>query len=585
MSVRGHGKVSSKQERKSTYMPGSVPQAGFYYQNHVAALKVLELLDFGSPITSIFLENYQKGPHIDDIIIVYSNFTRYYQIKWSQNDDKPFTLSNLTTPQEEHAKALLQQMAEGYSSSHVDKEHAEIILYSTRGASNHKGRSIHSLQDFLNDIHTKFVTSPPLTKLSDLPLYSEYEGTIGALRKTSGLDEETFSKFLRSLRFELNQDDIQRQRQNVITKLAMLGIDEQLYDSLLNAVVEWSISGVSISKTDVLKRLGIANRFVDTIAHDYEVEKQYYVENSHLFRRLDESIAKLQGGFILVEGPPGSGKSTALTMYQRTRRHVKFAYYCFVPNEAGLGNRRMEKETFLKSLCIGIERAFPDVDFPQFYFQDYEDKLGRWLNKLSTLGTKIVFIIDGVDYVDRKKERLSHPLTTYLDGKLPENIFFLLSSQYPEALAPSIQTQIQQNPLRHISMQKFSEAEIKLFLHHRGLRLTPKERALATEKTEGIPLYLNYIAKLLLDTPAHAYIAILKELPSIKDETIDSYHEFLYEHISHNELTVWLLAILAQRKEYMILPRICGGVKPSSILFQKEGKDHAKGAEDLYGRV
>jgi hypothetical protein len=35
----------------------------------------------------------------------------------------------------------------------------------------------------------------------------------------------------------------------------------------------------------------------------------------------------------------------------------------------------------------------------------------------------------------------------------------------------------------------------------------------------------------------------------------------------------------------VILPRICGGVKPSSILFQKEGKDHAKGSKDLYTRV
>jgi len=74
---------------------------------------------------------------------------------------------------------------------------------------------------------------------------------------------------------------------------------------------------------------------------------------------------------------------------------------------------------------------------------------------------------------------------------------------------------------------------------------------LVVEKTEGIPLYLNYIARLLFDTPRPEYEATLKELPRIiNDETIDSYHEFLYEHISHNELTVWILAILALRKEY-----------------------------------
>ena len=33
------------------------------------------------------------------------------------------------------------------------------------------------------------------------------------------------------------------------------------------------------------------------------------------------------------------------------------------------------------------------------------------------------------------------------------------------------------------------------------------------------------------------------------------------------------------------LPRNCGGVEASSILLQKEGKDHSKGAKDLYRRV
>ena len=50
-------------------MQGSFAQAAFFYQNHIAAIKILEMLDFGSAIKSITLENYSKGKHIDDIII------------------------------------------------------------------------------------------------------------------------------------------------------------------------------------------------------------------------------------------------------------------------------------------------------------------------------------------------------------------------------------------------------------------------------------------------------------------------------------------------------------------------------------
>lgn len=76
-------------------MSGSIPQAGFFYQNNVAALKILELLDFGSFIKRIYLENYQKGKHIDDVIIEYLDFTRYYQIKWSEDEAKSYTIHNL----------------------------------------------------------------------------------------------------------------------------------------------------------------------------------------------------------------------------------------------------------------------------------------------------------------------------------------------------------------------------------------------------------------------------------------------------------------------------------------------------------
>jgi hypothetical protein len=33
----------------------------------------------------------------------------------------------------------------------------------------------------------------------------------------------------------------------------------------------------------------------------------------------------------------------------------------------------------------------------------------------------------------------------------------------------------------------------------------------------------------------------------------------------------------------VILPRICGGVKASSILLAKEEKDHGKSSEDVFG--
>lgn len=58
-------------------MGGSAAQAGFYYQNNVAALKILESLFFQSDITHIELENYESGKHIDDVIVYRTTSTQY----------------------------------------------------------------------------------------------------------------------------------------------------------------------------------------------------------------------------------------------------------------------------------------------------------------------------------------------------------------------------------------------------------------------------------------------------------------------------------------------------------------------------
>src|SRR5678815_3373408 len=98
------------------FIEGSTTQAAFFYQNHIAAAKVLDLLDFGTPVRSVVLENYDRGKHIDDVIVNYGGFTRYYQVKWSAGDDSPYTLHNLLKPPKDKNKSLIRELAEGYSS-------------------------------------------------------------------------------------------------------------------------------------------------------------------------------------------------------------------------------------------------------------------------------------------------------------------------------------------------------------------------------------------------------------------------------------------------------------------------------------
>jgi hypothetical protein len=535
-------------------MQGSFTQAAFFYQNHIAALKLLELLDFGSPVKAITLENYKKGPHIDDIIVETDSLTQYYQVKWSAEDNTPYTINNLISTNDDESKPLIRSLADGFSSL-TEKSKVEIILFSTKRASNQKRPSegiTKGLVDLITKVHKPFVDDPKYVKVSEVPDYQEFASVLGKIESASGLHQQIFSDFLKRLRFELDQPDKETQKEKLQFRLDALGIDRGSYETLITAAVEWSISGRSVRAGDVLERLGLTDRFLDRITHDFKVEQEYFVDNPDLFAELDTAIASLEGGFILIEGPPGSGKSTYLTEYKRQRTSVRFAYYCFVPNEIVLGNPRLERDTFLKSLCVGIKNSFPSVKFPEPYSDDYGRMLPTWLHRLSELGEKVIFVIDGLDHVDKKKESLQQPLTNYLEGILPPNVFFLLSSQYPEALAKEIQIQVLRDSRRHIRVNKLSEGQVEQFLRRRGLNPSPKVVSLARAKSEGLPVYLYYIAMLLADVGSNEYLQenLLLNLPALENDEIDTYHEFLFDQLNGDELAVGVLALLAVRREF-----------------------------------
>ncbi|KUJ55612.1 dsDNA nuclease domain-containing protein [Chryseobacterium aquaticum] len=133
-------------------MEGSASQAGFYYQNNIAALKIIECLFFKSDIRQIRLENYEKGNHIDDIIIYREGRIDYYQVKWSEDGDNSYTLYNLLTAQSPK-KSIFKKLSEGYLSAKRNSEKFSIILFTTKKESNQK-RPSEGLNHSLSDLKT-----------------------------------------------------------------------------------------------------------------------------------------------------------------------------------------------------------------------------------------------------------------------------------------------------------------------------------------------------------------------------------------------------------------------------------------------
>lgn len=530
-------------------MEGSSSQAGFYYQNNVAALKIIECLFFNSDIHQIRLENYDKGNHIDDIIIYRENKSDYYQVKWSEDEDNSYTLYNLLTAQLPK-KSIFKQLAEGYLSAKRNSENFSITLFTTKKESNQK-RPSENVNHSLSEIRTNIFESLKQSdvRYDSLPNYKNYKETIEKIRQECSLDEHSFNEFIKSLEFKFSQEPIE-QVQNVLkSKLEMIGLETSLFERLLNATVKWSISGEGITKDLVLKELGILDRFEDKLSHYFKIIDEYYVPNQTFFNQLERGLSELSGGYIFIEGLPGIGKSTALTKFKEQHRDVTLAYYCFIPDTKNdFGELRHQSYYFLKSLCIAIEKSFPEVDLPNKYSERYEEKLSSYIEKLSKLKKKIIFIIDGLDHVHRDTTLGEKSLLNYIKGDLPDNIYFILSSQYDTVLSPSVKLQIDSDVRRYIKVSPFTQMEIKQYLDNKGIDTSNILDAIE-RVSGGIPIYLHYISELLIKIDKRDYEETLEDLPNLIDGKINSYHEYLFQKIEDNVFAKWVLAVLAYRKE------------------------------------
>ena len=537
-------------------MAGAEAQAGFHYQNVVAAGYALDLIEFGSSLRSITLESQEQAKHIDDIIANYTDKTTFVQVKWARDQNSALTLHNLVNA-ESDSTSLLSKLVRGYQQICEKPGQKEIVLFSSRQAGIKRQPRLgftKSFTEFLDEFHQPLVDSEAAVDIEKLPAFDDYRVILELLSNSANLpDTGELLAFLKCVRFRLNQPDIDTMIERIRARLAQLGIEQRYYATLLHEIVKWSIDRTLITSDDVRRVLGIHDRFVDRLSHHFPLDQEIRVPTPRLFAELDSSIEALDSGFILLEGEPGSGKSTALTAYIEERPEVPFGYYCFVPNDRELANERLEREAFVSSICIGLRNAFPDVEFPKLYSPHTVPLLNDWLRALSEAEQRVVFVVDGLDHVDRKirQSMVKHPLTTALDAdNLPPNILIVLSSRYPGALPESIVNHVKADPKRRITMHRFETSQVRQFLKLRGVVLSDDMLESIVTVSGGVPIYLEYLADRIEGMNRYEQERYLDSVPSLRDDTINAVHRQLWETWRDDERMVYILAILAARDEF-----------------------------------
>jgi len=275
-------------------MAGSDVQAAFYYQNLVAAEYLLDLIEFGSQIRSITLENPNRAKYVDDVITEGADSNAFIQVKWSDDDTAAFTLHNLVTP-DDSSVSLIAKLAHGFQRVSGEPANTEIILLSTKKAGTNRQPTKgfdRSLAEFLEEFHGPFIADLALADLTEVPSFPDYQAILGHLLSATQLANfAELARFLKSLRFRLGEPDRDALEIRVKAKLTRLGVESAQYSHLLDQVVRWSIERRLVHREDVLRALGLLDRFVDRIAHTFPVDRQFWVSTPLVFEALDSAIS------------------------------------------------------------------------------------------------------------------------------------------------------------------------------------------------------------------------------------------------------------------------------------------------------
>jgi len=187
---------------------------------------------------------------------------------------------------------------------------------------------------------------------------------------------------------------------------------------------------------------------------------------------------------------------------------------------------------------------------PINYSGNFEEKLTLYINKLGNLKKRVIFIIEGLDHVDRNTKLKENSLLYQINRNIPDGIYFILSAQYKSLLSSVVKNQIESDERRHITVSKFTQQQIQQYFTKKGIDCNGFLLDEIEKVSEGIPLYLRYISEQMLKRGKLNYIETLNEFPYLKDGEINYYHNYLYNQIEGNDVfSLWVLAVIAIRKE------------------------------------
>ena len=360
------------------------------------------------------------------------------------------------------------------------------------------------------------------------------------LKSASGLDSASFRKFLKAFRFHVRQPTLEDLEQYIKTVL----LDKEL--GLSNTAIFFDLKE-AVKNHAIFSRDPITPEWVDRLLQRFQsnllvpqvfpVDHEHFVERRFLSDQMDKALPKADGGYLVVTGLPGSGKSTSLTEYFNgldSSKYKVLRYYCFVGVNDNAQKMRVKAESLRTNLLNEFQEKYPSIlerrfDYSEQNFYECLNTLGRFFVEQ---GKRFVIFLDGLDHAERFGREVTDTVISTLPPDVPKGVAFVVSTQELHNW-PHFLKRAKECPETHIRMPLFSRSETQDYLENKR-QIPSLSNADITDihrKCGGLPLYLQYAAEVILS--AEAVSDAIDSLAPATDGDIWNYYHLLWQELDH----------------------------------------------------
>ena len=505
--------------------------SGYWPQYKEFGIRAYDALRAGDLVEVRVADLEENVGKLDDICYVTQSAVYGFQVKWS-NAGVTFKYSDFLE--------VIVGVSDGWKklvNLYPGKKINAILLTKRscstrdRGMKDGKGKVIGPFSEFVAS------SLDALTK-GKRPA-SKWSPVLKALREATGLKAGEWRAFWKDFQFISNYPQEDLSVANAIANNRVADINQLMILFAEAAAGEEGV--IRISASDIKRQLGWDNRLKSTYNHYLTTPESEFEPNQKALALLNQALAGKSKGYILLQGTPGSGKSTVLTQWCASLHNKSVRYYAFdFRNPSSRDNNesdRGDRTTFLFDLVhllqdVGFAGEKDTLPYKDYHFLKavVHSQLEQASSYYKTTGLPLIVAVDGLDHITRE---YTSCLTNLLEAlpaasDLPDGVVFVLGSQHFnfDGLR-SIRIQAQKEKAI-VEMPPLSKDELAALIAKRlsGPNPAPDLIEKCYSASQGHPLYLGYILNQLKTLGTDA-IDSIAAVDSFLDDIEDYYRKLL----------------------------------------------------------